>query len=192
VRERSSGKLVTQALWIAAFAVFLTLLGTVTPAAIARHATSRQEHESCPRHAPEHVGPNHWSRAERVLAPRGVFFLNLCRYASTSTFGGKLKLAGNKVVDKPRTIRQLMHKFDALKAYHGPPLHCPADPGDVVFATLYYRWHTVKIVVHLRGCPFASNGDLNRAAFNFHGKNPAGPKLLKQLKRLTYRVYFPV
>jgi hypothetical protein len=127
-----------------------------------------------------------------VLAPHGVLFLNLCRYASTSTSPGRLKLAGNKLVDNRRTIRQLLNKFDALKAYHGPALHCPRNPGDDVFATVYYRWHTVRIVVHLRGCPNASNGDLDRAAFNFHGRNPAGPRLLNQLKRLTYRVYFPV
>ena len=189
---RSSGKLVSRMASLATFAVFLTVSAVLIPGATARPGTTRQEFEGCPRHAPESVGPNQWSRAERVLAPRGVRFLNLCRYASGRTGANSLKLAGNRLVDHRRTIRQLMHKFDALKTYHGPPLHCPADPGDDVFATLYYRWHTVRIVVHLRGCPGASNGDLNRAAFNFDGKNPAGPRLLHQLKRLTYRVYFPV
>jgi hypothetical protein len=192
VYARSDAQRVTRAAWIAALAVFLTVVGILIPAASARHGTDRQEFENCQRHAPGRVGPNHWSRAERVLAPRGVRFINLCRYASGPTGANSLKLAGNKLVDNRRTLRQLMHKFDALKAYHGPPFHCPGDPGDEVLATLYYRWHTVRILVHLRGCPEASNGDLTRPAFNFDGKNRAGPRLLHQLKRLTRRVYFPV
>lgn len=61
-----------------------------------------------------------------------------------------------------------------------------------MLATLYYPRHRDTIVVHLQGCPTASNGDLTRAAFNFDGKNSAGPRLLHQLKRLTYRVHFYV
>jgi hypothetical protein len=175
---------------IALVAASLVLVGTVISAASAQNLTGRQELEGCPRPAPREVARNPWPRAKRALAPHGVRVINLCRYAPTSN--GRFKLAGNDLVSTRSTIRRLIHKFDALKRYHGPPLHCPGFYGDEVLATLYYRWHTVKVIVQFGGCATASNGDLTRPAFDFDGQNPAGPRLLHQLKRLTHRRHFYV
>lgn len=189
---RPNAKLVGRVVGAVALAACLVLVGTAISTANAQTATSRQEFENCPRHAVEQVARNPWSRAQRMLAPRGVRVINLCRYASGRTGAESLKLAGNDLVSHRRTIRQLIHMLDALKTYHGPPIHCGNDRGDDVFATLYYRRHEVRIVVPLSGCRGVTNGDLVRVAFDFEGKNPAGPRLLRQLRRLTYRVHFAV
>jgi hypothetical protein len=191
MRRRPRGKLIVGALSILSLAC-LALAGTVIPAATAHGLSSRQEFDNCPKKPTHHAARNPWSPAQQMLAPHRARVINLCRYASGRPGESSLKLAGNALVDRRRTIRQLIHKFDALKRYSGPPLHCPADRGDEVLAFLYYRFHKVTIVVGLTGCRNAGNGNLSRAAFNFDGKNPAGPRLIRQLKRLTRRVHFAV
>lgn len=166
-------------------ALFL-LAGAVISVADAHGVTNRQENGFCRRVAPSRdVARNPWSRARETLAPGGAQSISLCRYASGKSGYPSLKLAGNDEVTSRSTKRQLISKFNALKQYHGPPFHCPPDSGDEVLATLFYRQHKVRIIVTLTGCPTATNGDITRFAFNFDGKNPAGPRLLQELERLT-------
>lgn len=180
--QRSSSLVV----WIVCgCAVLLLVAGTVISTATARSVANRQEAQLCPKAPPGHVARNSWSRAHRVLAPSGARSVSLCRYASTRSGPGSLKLAGDNSIGSRWTIRRLISNFDALKRYHGPPFHCPKSTGDAVLADLLYRSHEVKIEVTLSGCAIASNGDIWRYAFNFNGKNPAGPRLVKQLRHLT-------
>jgi hypothetical protein len=186
--RQPTGKLVANIVSITALGAFLVLAATVIPVAHGRTLTSRQQVENCPKDPPLQLMRNPWSRAQLELAPHGARVINLCRYASGRTRLHSLKLAGNDLVTKQATKRQLISEFDALKGYHGPPLRCPKDTGDEVLATLVYRRHEVAILVNLRGCPFAANGDIRRAAFPFDGDNQAGPRLLSQLKRLTHKL----
>jgi hypothetical protein len=98
-------------------------------------------------------------------------------------------LVGSDLVTARTTIHRLIHRFDALKS--PPPneaFSCPADDGSEVLATLGYPdQRQVQITVTLSGCQSATNGDVKRAAFNFNGRNPAGPRLVAQLRRLTRR-----
>lgn len=172
-------------------AASLVLAATVISAANAQDVTIRQEQGFCrPSDPQQELARNPWSRARQMLAPRGARSISLCRYASGRTGDNSLKLEGNDEVTNRTTKRQLISKFDALKQYHGPPLHCPGDTGSEVLASLFYRRHEVKIIVRLSGCPIATNGDLSRAAFNFDGKNPDGPRLLDQLEHLTQHRQF--
>jgi hypothetical protein len=112
--------------------------------------------------------------------------IELCRYAGINrrpNFG----LVGSDLVSARTTIHRLVQRFDALKS---PPPNqafaCPDDNGSQIVAMLRYRARReVQISITLSGCQTASDGSLKRAAFNFDGRNPQGPKLVAQLKRLT-------
>jgi hypothetical protein len=110
--------------------------------------------------------------------------INLCRYSGLNAHPA-LRLGGNYLVVPVGEKRQLIRGFDALRRYHGGGISCPADTGQQVLAILFYPTHAVRISVGLTGCQTVTNGDITRLAANLGGKNPAGPRLLSQLKKLA-------
>jgi hypothetical protein len=163
----------------------------VLGAATASGTSRIRNHPSCAARGPQQVQSNPWPPAQQQLAPPGPSMINLCRYSGLNSHP-TFKLLGNDLVADSQTIGKLVHRFDALKPLPpGQTFACPADDGSQVLATLYYRQHQVTISTELTGCNGVTNGDLERSATNLDNKNPQGPKLLAQLKRLTkrYRVY---
>jgi hypothetical protein len=165
----------------------LLLTGTIVATANAVGRTLGSTHPSCPQRGPVHAQHNSWPPSQRKLAPRGARVINLCHYAGSNAHPS-YKLVGNDLVMDRATKHQLISRFDALKPYHGRPLRCRKDYGEEVLATLFYAGgHEVAITVGLQGCEQVANGDINRLAINFDGNNPAGPRLVAQLKHLTGR-----
>jgi hypothetical protein len=169
--------------------VLLAVSGSVLlcGAILAGSATAGHRIYVCPRVGPRRVSANSWPKAKRRMAPRGAQVINLCRYR-VDRYGNPGSLAGNDMVATQPTKRQLISKFDALKQLRGvrSPLRCPREDGKEILANLYYRKHRrVQILVALTGCQPVTNGNVHRLAVNVDGKNPAGPRLITQLKRLT-------
>jgi hypothetical protein len=147
-------------------------------------ASANNPAPACASRGPHGMHHNPWPPAQHRLAPHGAQAIQLCRYSGSNghpAFG----LVRSRGVFREARIHRMVGLFDALKPAPSRAFSCPADDGSQIVATLFYREHAVQISVTLSGCETASNGDLMRAAFNFDGHNPAGPKLVAQLKRLT-------
>ncbi len=141
---------------------------------------------ACPAKSPRAIQTNSWPRAHRRLAPHGARLITLCRYSGINSHPS-YGLVASEVVSRHATIHRLVHRFDALKPAPPGAFSCPADQGSDILAMLAYPGeHQVRILVTLTGCAAASNGDVSRAVFNFNGRNPQGPKLVAELKRLTH------
>lgn len=167
-------------------AILAGVQAVIAGAVLSAGSASANSAPTCPNTAPQGTQTNPWPPAERRLAPRGARTINLCRYSGMNT-QPNFRLVGSHLVSRRATIRRLVHRLDALKS--APPnqaFACPADDGSQVVATLLYpAQRQVQISVTLSGCETATNGDVTRAAFNFDGRNPQGPKVVGELKRLT-------
>lgn len=169
---------------VPAFAVVASMLTIGTTCAIG--SVPAPARPSCPPQRPQSVRHNASPSASRELAPAGARKIVLCRYARAPSRRG-ITLVGSDLVVKRGAVAELTHEFDELKRFPtGVVLHCPPNDGSEVLVTLRYRsGREVTIRVLVRGCNGVTNGNLVRTSANINGQNPAGPRLLTQLKRLT-------
>jgi hypothetical protein len=146
-------------------------------------AAAQPNQPACSQTAPGQVQANSWPRVRHRLAPRGAQSIELCRYSGLNSHPASA-LAGSDYITNHRTIDRLVRRFDALKRMPRG-VFCPADDGSQVLATLFYAGHQVTISTRLTGCQLVSNGEIERTAADFKNRNPAGPKLVSELERLT-------
>lgn len=176
-----AAELVAPAAAAVLLAVILAMGGGASAAVAARPP------RSCPPHPPASIPTNRWATAGRQLAPAGAAAIRLCRYSGLNDHPASA-LIRQRLVGGGRAVRGLVRQFDALRPF--PPgvyaVACPADDGSQILAFLAYpSGHRVTISVGLTGCNLVTNGDVHRTAANFAYQNPAGPKLLAALERLT-------
>jgi hypothetical protein len=164
----------------------IALVGALAGLASSSAARPAAKHLSlCPSTGPQGVPANRWSEAHHSMAPAGAQTLFVCRYTGLNTHPALILIVSRRI--GPEARRRLISDFDALKALRGVgPIACPADNGSEVVAEFAYKGgHKVEIATRLHGCQPVTNGDINRLAANIDGKNPAGPRLIALLKRLT-------
>jgi hypothetical protein len=138
----------------------------------------------CAARGPLHIAGHAWARARRVMAPAGVSEVRLCRYAGLNA-RPRLKLRRSLLVTDPGTVGELVANLDGLRPIKGA-LSCPTSDGAQVLALLVYaNGERLTISVGTGGCGIVTNGNLVRTIAPLSHKNPAGPMLSRELKRLV-------
>jgi hypothetical protein len=158
---------------VALMAVALTAVLAVPPQA------SHRAPARCSRHEPDAVAPSAWRATRHVLAPRGATAVRLCRYSGLNGHP-RLRLVRGVKRTRPRLVRRIVRRLDALQSPHGA-YSCPADDGSEIVVHLAYRGgRRLTVDVGLTGCRIASNGRRSGMAV----LRPGG-RLLHLLRRLT-------
>jgi hypothetical protein len=119
--------------------------------------------------------------ADTDLVPPGAVSVLLCRYRGLTRPRLAFTLAGSRRLGAGPTFATLVGRFRRLPSPPPGSFACPFDDASRINA--YFRYPGIgvdRVGVELLGCSFVSNGPVNRWAL----LGP-GPKLLKQLLRLT-------
>jgi hypothetical protein len=167
-------------------AVLATGLGVGAAVTLATGNPSRAEPASgyqtqCP-HDDRHPETSEGEAAKATLVPRGARGVLLCRYHGLNTRYEAGTLAYSRPVTKGKRVDRLAGELNALRPLGPGPIACPADFGANVMAFFHYtKAPDDAVSVELSGCSLVSNGQISRSAM----QRP-GPKLLRQVERLTH------
>ncbi len=138
----------------------------------------------CARRGPLHLASSTWARSRSAMAPSGPSEVRLCRYAGLNA-RPTLKLRRWALVTTPAMVSALAADLDALRPIKGA-FSCPTSNGSQVLVLLAYPdGHRLTISVGTGGCGIVTNGRLVRTIADLSHKNPVGPRLSRQLKRLV-------
>ena len=170
---------------LAPAAALATCVVVSTAAAAGASSTASGAPDRCPARGPASGPKNSWSATRDKLAPVGATAIRLCRYDGLNA-KPRLKFVSANLITTSKQVGELITQFDALKQLRGATTSCPSDDASQILALISYGdRHQVRISVALTGCSRVTNGNLSRTAANFAGRNPQGPKLVEQLRRLA-------
>lgn len=130
----------------------------------------------CPRRQPRGVPATRKQAARHELAPRGITWIEICRYGPITATGSHLQAM--RTLRSRSAIQALQRRLNALPAPPPGAVNCASDDGAEIWLGLAYRTHTQIIEsVELQGCRDVSNGSLVAAASGYGERNDRPPSL---------------